>query len=72
MKRDANVKGWAGERGYILFSELYRFEPPLLIKETVLGSLKARGRCWHGYPLTDRQAHEILEAANNLCEIRKV
>ncbi|MEM2341495.1 MAG: hypothetical protein QXX94_00325 [Candidatus Bathyarchaeia archaeon] len=68
-RHECERMGW---KGAILFSELYRFEPPLPIKETVLGGLKARGRCWHGYPLTNRQAYEILETASNLCEIRKV
>ena len=59
-------------RGAIIFSELYKFEPPLLIKETILGNLRVRGRCWHGYPLTEKYARAILEAAEERCHIQKI
>ncbi|MEM1544192.1 MAG: hypothetical protein QW600_03090 [Candidatus Bathyarchaeia archaeon] len=59
-------------RGVIIFDELYRFEPPLPLKETSIAGLKAKGKCLHGYPLTEEQAAEILEAASNLCSIIKV
>lgn len=68
-RHECERMGW---RGAIIFNELYRFEPPLPIKETVLSGLKAKGRCWHGYPLTDDQAADILKAAANLCNIREV
>jgi len=67
-KRECERMGW---KGAILFDELYRFELPLPIKETFLGGFKARGRCWHGYPLTDKQAYDILETAKSLCDIKK-
>ena len=68
-KRKCKNRGW---KGAIIFSELYKFDPPLLIKETILGNLGIRGRCWHGYKLTEEQTEAILEAAEELCNIRKV
>ena len=61
--------GW---KGAIIFKELYRFDPPLPIRETVLSNLRAKGKCWHGYPLTDEQSSLILNAAKELCAIQKV
>lgn len=61
--------GW---RGAIIFEEMYRFEPPLPLKETFLAGLRAKGKLLHGYPLTDNQVAEILEAAKNMCSIVKV
>lgn len=68
-KKECERMGW---RGAIIFSELYKFVPPLLIKETILGGLGIRGRFWHGYPLTEEQTEAILEAAGELCSIRKI
>lgn len=59
-------------KGAIVFSELYKFEPPLPLKETFLAGLRAKGKCLHGYPLTDGQVAEILETAKSVCNIRKV
>lgn len=68
-RRECERMGW---RGAIVFDELYKFEPPILIRETILGGLKARGRCWHGYPVTPEQAKRILEDAKNLSTIKAI
>ncbi|MBS7607526.1 MAG: hypothetical protein QW502_03995 [Candidatus Bathyarchaeia archaeon] len=68
-RRECERTGW---RGAIVFDELYKFEPPILIKETILGGLKAKGRCWHGYPVTLEQAKSILEDAKNLSTIKAI
>ncbi len=68
-RRECERMGW---RGAIIFSELYKFTPPLLIKETVLGGLRIKGKCWHGYPLTEKHAEEVLETAKKLCNIQKI
>ena len=68
-REECEKMGW---RGALVFSELYKFDPPLPIKETILGGLKVRGRCWHGYPLTDEQVNSLLKAVKKLCNIRKV
>lgn len=68
-RRECEKMGW---RGAIVFSELYRFDPPLLIKETVLSGLRAKGKYLHGYLLTEEQADEILEAAKAFCNIKRV
>ena len=68
-KRKSKNRGW---KGAIIFSELYKFDPPLPIKETILGNLGIRGKCWHGYKLTEERIEAILEAAEELCNIRKV
>lgn len=68
-KKECERMSW---RGAIVFSKLYKFEPPLLIKETILGGLRAKGRCWHGYPLTEEQTENILESAKSLCNIQAV
>ncbi|MBS7625087.1 hypothetical protein KEJ29_05870 [Candidatus Bathyarchaeota archaeon] len=59
-RSECEKMGW---RGAIVFSELYKFDPPLLIKETILGGLRAKGKYLHGYPLTEQQVNEILETA---------
>jgi len=68
-RRECEKMGW---RGAIVFNELYRFTPPLLIKETILSGLRARGRCWHGYPLMREQAEAILATAEEMCHIQRV
>lgn len=52
--------GW---KGVLVFKELYKFEPPLKIKDTILRTSKARGKCFHGFPLTQEQVNSILETA---------
>lgn len=68
-REECERMGW---RGAIIFDELYRFEPPLPLKETSLANLRAKGKYLHGYPLTEKQAADILEAASNLCNIIQV
>ncbi|MBS7654576.1 MAG: hypothetical protein QXR06_02000 [Candidatus Bathyarchaeia archaeon] len=68
-RRECEKMGW---KGAVVFNELYRFDPPLPIKETALSGLRAKGRCWHGYPLTDEQSRLILNVAEELCIIQKV
>lgn len=68
-KKNCEAEGWLGA---LIFSELYRFEPPLLIKDTTLGSGRVRGKCFHGYPLTHRQVNSILNMAKQQCNIRKI
>ncbi|MEM3715608.1 MAG: hypothetical protein QW341_00435 [Candidatus Bathyarchaeia archaeon] len=68
-RRECERMSW---KGSIVFSELYRFDPPLLIKETTLSGLRARGKCWHGYPLTEEQVNENLSAAEDLCSVKKI
>lgn len=59
-------------KGVLVFSELFKFEPPLPVKETFLSGLNARGRCLHGYPLTQRQVESILNKAKENCALHKI
>ena len=68
-KEECEKMGW---RGVLVFKELYRFKPPLPIKETVLKGSRAKGRCFHGYPLTKEQVDAILESAEGKIGIQKV
>jgi len=68
-RKECERMGW---KGAIVFSELYKFDPPIPIKETVLDSTKARGRCFHGYPLTKDQVDSILRTAEEKTSLRKV
>jgi len=61
--------GW---KGAIIFDSLFKFDPPLPIKETVLHDSKAKGRYLHGFPLTNDQLDSILSKAEVLCNIYKV
>ena len=68
-KQECEKMGW---KGVLVFNKLYRFEPPLPIKETVLSGLKARGRCLHGYPLTEDQVNSILRTAKEKTVLQEV
>jgi len=68
-RKECKIMGW---RGVLVFSKLYRFEPPLKIKDTVIGASKAKGRCFHGYPLTQEQVDSILRTAKEKVAINKV
>jgi hypothetical protein len=59
-------------RGELVFSELYMFEPPVPIKQTVLGGSRVRGRCLHGYPLTQEQAEVVLKIAEQKARFTKI
>ena len=58
--------------GALVFNELYKFDPPLQLKETFLSGSSVRGRCLHGYPLNERQVSLILGRAKELCTIRRI
>jgi len=68
-RKECETMGW---RGVLVFNKLYRFEPPLRIKDTVIGASKAKGKCFHGYPLTQEQVNSILKAAKEKVAINKV
>lgn len=59
-------------RGAILFKEIYKFEPPIPIKETFLANLKAKGKYLHGLKLTESQVAELLEIAGKVSTVKKV
>jgi hypothetical protein len=68
-RQECEKMGWKGE---LVFSELYRFEPPVPIKETILGNTGVRGRCFHGYPLNSEQVESILNAAREKSAFFKI
>jgi len=68
-KRECEMMGW---KGAIVFSELYKIDPPVPIKETILSAAKARGRYFHGYPLTKDQIESILRTIKKKASLRKV
>jgi len=68
-RRECEEMGW---KGAIVFSELYRFDPPIPIKETILEASKAKGRYFHGYPLTKDQVESLLRTAKGKTSLRKV
>ncbi|MEM3041415.1 MAG: hypothetical protein QXG97_05255 [Nitrososphaerota archaeon] len=59
-------------KGVLVFNDLFRFKPPLPIKETALGETNARGRCFHGYPLTERQLKSVLDKAREECAVVRI
>jgi len=69
QKKECEIMGW---RGVLVFKKLYRFEPPLKIKDTVIGASNAKGRCFHGYPLTREQVESILRTAKQKVSINQV
>jgi len=60
--------GWTG---VLVFNELFKFDPPLLMKDTILSGGRVQGRCLHGYPLTQNQVDLVLNKATELCNIQK-
>ena len=68
-RKECEEMGW---KGAIVFTELYKFDPPIPIKETILSTSKARGRCFHGYPLTKDQVDSILRTAEEKSSLRRV
>lgn len=66
---ECEIMNW---KGAIVFRELYRFEPPIPIKETFLANQKAKGKYLHGLQLTVEQAAEILEIAEKISNVKKV
>ncbi len=59
-------------RGELVFSELFKLEPPVPIKETILGGSSVRGKCLHGYPLTETQVESILKTAKEMSTFTKI
>jgi len=68
-RKECEKMGW---KGAIIFSELYKIDPPVPIKETILDAAKARGRYFHGYPLTKDQVNSILKTVREKASLRKV
>jgi len=68
-RKECEKMGW---KGAIVFSELYRIEPPVPIKETILSAAKLRGRYFHGYPLTKGQAESLLKTIKEKASLCKV
>ncbi len=68
-RAECETMGW---KGALVFKELYIFNPPLKIKDTILGTSKARGKCFHGFPLTQEQVNSIFETAKEKVAINKV
>lgn len=66
---ECEIMNW---KGAIIFREIYKFEPPIPIKETSLASLKAKGKYLHGLQLTEDQTTEILETAEKISSVKKV
>ncbi len=54
--------GW---KSAIVFKELYRFDPPYPIKESILKDDPRRGRPLHGVRLTVEEVNSIIESAKN-------
>ena len=67
-RRVCEEMGW---RGAIVFDELYRINPPVPVKDTVLSAVEARGKYLHGYPLTDEQAESILRIVKAKASLKK-
>jgi len=58
-------------RGILIFNKLYRIDPPVPVKDTVLSAVEARGKYLHGYPLTDEQVKSILRAVKAKASLRE-
>jgi hypothetical protein len=59
-------------KGVLVFEELYKFEPPLPIKETFLNGSNAKGKCLQGYPLSQKQVESILDEAKKYSVFEKI
>ncbi len=68
-RKECERMGW---KGAIIFSELYKIDPPVPIKETILAASKARGRYFHGYALTKDQAESILRTIKMKASLQRV
>ncbi|RLI12749.1 hypothetical protein DRO35_02300 [Candidatus Bathyarchaeota archaeon] len=58
-------------RGILIFNKLYRIDPPVPVKDTILSAVEARGKYLHGYPLTDEQVKSILRAVKAKASLRE-
>lgn len=54
--------GW---KGAIVFKELYSFDPPYPIKESILKGDSRKGKYLHGVRLTVEEVNSIIESAKN-------
>jgi len=68
-REECERMSWSGA---IVFKELFKFEPPLPMKETILSGRKVKGKCFHGYPLSKSEVESILGKARQLCKINRV
>lgn len=68
-KAECEIMNW---RGAIIFKEIYKFEPPIPIRETSLVDLKVKGKYLHGLRLTEDQVAEIFRIAGKLSAIKEV
>ena len=67
-RKECEKMGW---KGAIVFSELYKIDPPLPIKETILSAAKARGRYFHGYPLTKEEVDLLIRTMKEKASLRE-
>jgi len=67
-RKECEKMGW---KGAIVFSELYKIDPPLPIKETILSAAKARGRYFHGYPLTKEEVDLLIRTIKEKASLRE-
>ena len=68
-RRECESMKWTGA---LVFNELFKFDPPLLLRETLLSGTRVRGSHLQGYPLTQGQVDSILSRAKELCNIRRI
>jgi hypothetical protein len=68
-RKECEKMGW---KGAIEFSELYRIEPPVPVKETALAAVGVSGSYLHGYVLTKKQADSILKTIKEKAALKKV
>lgn len=68
-RKECEKMGW---KGAIIFSELYRIEPPVPVKQTVLGAVGVSGSYLQGYVLTKEQADSILRTIKDKAVLKKV
>ncbi len=61
--------GW---KGVLIFKDLYKFEPPIPLKDTFMKGSRAKGRCLHGYPLTFDQINSVLDKANETSVLKEI
>ena len=67
-RRVCEEMGW---RGVIVFNELYKIDPPVPVKDTILSAVEARGKYLHGYPLTDEQVESILRTVKAKASLKE-
>lgn len=60
-KRFCLENAWSNK---IVFSRLVRLEPPVLVKNTVVGKWPQKGALLHGAPISDEDLNTIVELAS--------